>query len=193
MTTCLRVCLLASAFACVPLFAIADPQGQQPAQATAQTASPPAGVPAGQTVPPGVVVPPAPPTPEQILASIASEAATAGLGITELKAGQGDPALPGMLVAVHYTGWLQDASRPEGKGQQFDSSRDRRQAFVFPLGQRRVIRGWDLGVAGMKPGGQRRLVIPAALAYGDRGAGGVIPPGATLVFDVELLGIDAVR
>ena len=93
----------------------------------------------GQTVPPGVVVPPPPPTPEQILAAIAAEAAAGGLVITELKPGKGDPALPGMLVAVHYTGWLQDTSRPDGKGQQFDSSRDRRQAFVFPLGQRRVI------------------------------------------------------
>ncbi len=191
MTPSLRGCLLASAFALLPA-ATAAQEGQSGPSTTPQTSTP-AGVPAGQTVPPGVVVPPAPPTAEQILAAIVAEGATAGLGITDLKVGKGDVALPGMMVAVHYTGWLHDPTRPEGKAKQFDSSRDRRQAFVFPLGQRRVIRGWDLGVAGMKPGGQRRLVIPAALAYGERGAGGVIPPGATLVFDVELLGLDAVR
>jgi len=152
-----------------------------------------ATVPAGQVVPPGVVVPPPPPTPEQILAATAREAAAGGLGITDLKVGKGAPALPGTIVAVHYTGWLQDATQPDGKGSKFDSSRDNKQPFVFPLGQRRVIRGWDLGVVGMQVGGQRRLVIPAVLAYGDRGAGNVIPPGATLIFDVELLAVDEVR
>ena len=175
------LCLLST----VPL-ASAQEQGAAP---TATTAT----VPAGQVVPPGVVVPPPPPTPEQILAANAQEAAAAGLGITDLKVGKGAPALPGTVVAVHYTGWLQDATQPDGKGSKFDSSRDRKQPFVFPLGQRRVIRGWDLGVVGMQVGGQRRLVIPAALAYGDRGAGNVIPPGATLIFDVELLGLDSTR
>lgn len=164
---------------------------QQAAAATAESTAAP--VPAGQVVPPGVVVPPAPPTPEQIVAATAREAAAAGLGVVELKAGKGQAALPGMLVAVHYTGWLQDPTQPEGKGHKFDSSRDRKQPFVIPLGQRRVIRGWDLGVVGMQVGSQRRLVIPAALAYGDRGAGNVIPPGATLIFDIELLGLDSTR
>jgi FKBP-type peptidyl-prolyl cis-trans isomerase FkpA len=97
------------------------------------------------------------------------------------------------MVAVHYTGWLQDTAKPDGKGAKFDSSRPRKQPLVFALGQHRVIRGWDLGVTGMQPGGQRRLVIPPALAYGERGAGEVIPPGATLIFDVELLAVDEVR
>ena len=90
---------------------------------------------------------------------------------------------------MHYTGWLFDASAG-GKGRKFDSSRDRGQPFAFPLGGGRVIQGWDQGVAGMQVGGLRRLVIPADLAYGERGAGGVIPPGATLLFEVELLGIE---
>ncbi len=89
-------------------------------------------------------------------------------------------------MRVHYTGWLQDTSAPDGKGAKFDSSLDRNDPFLFPLGKQRVIRGWDLGVAGMQPGGKRRLVIPPELAYGARGAGGVIPPNATLVFEVEL-------
>lgn len=152
-----------------------------------------APVPAGQVVPPGVVVPPPPPSPEQVIAATSREAAAAGLGVVELKAGKGQAALPGMLVAVHYTGWLQDPAQPEGKGRKFDSSRDRKQPFVIPLGQRRVIRGWDLGVVGMQVGGQRRLVIPPALAYGERGASNVIPPGATLIFDIELLGLDSTR
>ena len=168
----------------VESFASAQEQG---------ASTPAAAVPAGQVVPPGVVVPPPPPTPQQVVAATAQEAATAGLGVIELKAGKGPAALPGTVVAVHYTGWLQDTTQPEAKGSKFDSSRDRKQPFVFPLGQRRVIRGWDLGVVGMQVGGQRRLVIPAALAYGDRGAGNVIPPGATLIFDIELLGLDSTR
>jgi FKBP-type peptidyl-prolyl cis-trans isomerase len=106
---------------------------------------------------------------------------------TEVKQGTGAEASAGKAVAVHYTGWIYDESKPDKKGAKFDSSRDRREPFVFPLGAGRVIRGWDEGVAGMQVGGQRTLVIPPAMAYGERGAGGVIPPNATLIFDVELL------
>jgi len=103
--------------------------------------------------------------------------------------GTGAEAHPGNEVSVHYTGWLFDESAPESKGKKFDSSVDRGQPFNFPLGGGRVIKGWDLGVSGMKVGGKRTLIIPAAMGYGARGAGGVIPPNATLVFDVELLAV----
>lgn len=114
--------------------------------------------------------------------------------ITELQkidtlVGEGREAEAGLNVTVHYTGWLYDPSKPEGKGAKFDSSVDRREPFVFYLGGGQVIRGWDEGFAGMKVGGKRTLVIPAEYGYGARGAGGVIPPNATLVFDVELLGV----
>ena len=104
--------------------------------------------------------------------------------------GTGATAVSGRTVVVHYTGWLFDPVAPENKGKKFDSSRDRGDAFKFPLGGGRVIAGWDQGVAGMKVGGRRTLVIPPELGYGARGAGGVIPPNATLVFDVELLGVE---
>jgi FKBP-type peptidyl-prolyl cis-trans isomerase len=105
----------------------------------------------------------------------------------DVKQGTGAEAVSGKPVVVHYTGWLYDPAKPDNKGNKFDSSRDRGQPFSFPLGGGRVIKGWDEGVAGMKVGGQRTLVIPANMAYGERGAGGVIPPNATLIFDVELL------
>jgi FKBP-type peptidyl-prolyl cis-trans isomerase len=92
-------------------------------------------------------------------------------------------------VSVHYTGWLHDASTADGHGRKFDSSHDRREPFEFRLGAGEVIRGWDQGVAGMKVGGKRTLIIPPDLGYGARGAGGVIPPNATLVFDIELLDV----
>lgn len=110
-----------------------------------------------------------------------------GLKYDESVAGTGDEAKSGKLVEVHYTGWL-DAGSGQ-KGTKFDSSVDRKQPFIFPLGAGRVIRGWDEGVAGMKVGAKRTLYIPAALGYGARGAGGVIPPNADLIFDVELLGV----
>jgi len=106
-----------------------------------------------------------------------------GLIIEELAVGAGDVASAGQTVTVHYTGWLTDGSK-------FDSSKDRNDPFEFPLGARHVIAGWDEGVQGMKVGGRRKLTIPPALGYGARGAGGVIPPNATLVFEVELLAVD---
>ncbi len=109
--------------------------------------------------------------------------------MTDIKVGTGDLAEAGRNVTVHYTGWLHDAAAPENKGRKFDSSRDRGDPFRFTLGVGQVIAGWDQGVAGMKVGGQRVLTIPPELGYGARGAGGVIPPNATLIFDVELLAV----
>ena len=109
-----------------------------------------------------------------------------GTRVAEVKAGSGALAEPGRAVAVHYTGWLY---LDGGKGTKFDSSRDRGQPFIFTLGLGEVILGWDEGVAGMKVGGQRTLIVPPEAGYGERGAGGVIPPGATLMFDVELLAV----
>lgn len=103
--------------------------------------------------------------------------------------GEGREAEPGFNVTVHYTGWLYDPSKPDGKGKKFDSSVDRHEPFVFFLGGGQVIQGWDEGFAGMKVGGKRTLIIPPHMGYGPYGAGGVIPPNATLIFDVELLGI----
>ena len=111
------------------------------------------------------------------------------LVITENKIGDGAEAVAGKSVDVHYTGWLYDAAKKDLKGTKFDSSVDRGAIFSFPLGAGRVIKGWDQGVAGMKVGGKRTLVIPADMGYGARGAGDVIPPNATLIFDVELFGV----
>jgi FKBP-type peptidyl-prolyl cis-trans isomerase FkpA len=118
---------------------------------------------------------------------------TSGLQYKVIKEGTGPKPTADKTVSVHYTGWTYDHTRPEKKGTEFDSSRKGGQPFSFVLGQKQVIAGWDQGVTGMQAGGQRRLVIPSALAYGDRGAGGVIQPGATLVFDVELLAVQPAR
>ena len=110
-----------------------------------------------------------------------------GLIYTDSEVGTGAEAVSGKSVSVHYTGWLQEAGGQKGK--KFDSSVDRGQPFEFKLGAGQVIQGWDQGVAGMKVGGKRTLIIPSELGYGARGAGAVIPPNATLLFDVELLGV----
>ena len=107
---------------------------------------------------------------------------SSGLKYVDQVVGTGELAVAGKTANVHYTGWLEN-------GKKFDSSVDRGQPFSFPLGAGRVIKGWDEGVQGMKVGGKRKLTIPSDLGYGSRGAGGVIPPNATLIFDVELLGV----
>ena len=107
----------------------------------------------------------------------------------DIKVGDGAEARAGRVVRVHYTGWLYDATRDDKRGQKFDSSKDGNMPFDFTLGAKEVIPGWDEGVAGMKVGGVRLLTIPPSMGYGARGAGNVIPPNATLVFEVELLGV----
>jgi peptidylprolyl isomerase len=109
-----------------------------------------------------------------------------GLQITDIKVGTGATPKPGQICVMHYTGWLYENGQ---KGKKFDSSVDRKEPFEFTIGQGQVIKGWDEGVATMKVGGQRTLIIPPELGYGARGAGGVIPPNATLMFDVELLDV----
>jgi peptidylprolyl isomerase len=128
---------------------------------------------------------------ESIATSESADAQTvtttpSGLKIIDIKVGTGASPKPGQTCVMHYTGWLYEDGK---KGAKFDSSVDRGQPFEFPIGQQRVIAGWDEGVATMKVGGKRTLIIPPALGYGARGAGGVIPPNATLLFDVELLAV----
>ncbi len=144
--------------------------------ATASTAAPAAPVPAPAALPIARL------TPQDAL-----PAAPTTITAIDEAAGEGRPAETGNSVLVHYTGWLYDASLPGGKGKQFDSSRTRNQLFRFTLGAGRVIKGWDHGVVGMKVKGKRTLIIPADYGYGARGAGGVIPPNSTLIFDVELV------
>jgi FKBP-type peptidyl-prolyl cis-trans isomerase len=129
-----------------------------------------------------------------LVAACGGSGSTENSNVTELirqdgRVGTGAEAQSGRVVTVHYTGWLYDPARPDHKGAKFDSSRDRNEPFSFNLGAGEVIAGWDEGVAGMNVGGQRTLTIPPAMGYGARGAGGVIPPNATLLFDVELLDV----
>jgi FKBP-type peptidyl-prolyl cis-trans isomerase FkpA len=123
-----------------------------------------------------------------LLAACGGEAAMQ-FQTTDTTPGTGAEATSGRRVTVHYTGWLYDAAKADHKGTKFDSSKDRNEPFEFALGAGEVIRGWDEGVKGMKVGGKRTLIIPAEMGYGARGAGGVIPPNATLLFDVELLDV----
>lgn len=109
---------------------------------------------------------------------------------TDVAVGEGASVAAGQTAVVHYTGWLYDPAAPQHRGTKFDSSRDKGQPFRFVVGAGRVIKGWDEGVAGMAVGGRRELVVPAHLGYGESGAGDVIAPGATLLFDVELLAIE---
>jgi peptidylprolyl isomerase len=125
-------------------------------------------------------------TPSQAQAPANTVTTSSGLQFADLKAGTGASPRPGQICIMHYTGWLYQNGK---KGAKFDSSVDRGQPFEFPIGTGRVIRGWDEGVSGMKVGGKRVLIIPPELGYGARGAGGVIPPNATLMFEVELMGV----
>ena len=128
-------------------------------------------------------------TPAPGASAPAAAADVGALAVEDRVAGTGGEARPGMLVSVHYTGWLYDPSAADKRGKKFDSSKDRGQPFEFQLGQGDVIPGWDEGVKGMKVGGTRVLTIPSAMGYGARGAGGDIPPNAALVFEVELIGL----
>jgi FKBP-type peptidyl-prolyl cis-trans isomerase FkpA len=123
-------------------------------------------------------------------APVAATNAANSLEVTDLAHGAGAAVAAGQFAIVQYTGWLYEPSAPDHKGKEFDSSLKSGTPFRFQLGAGQVIKGWDQGVAGMQIGGKRRLVIPADLAYGGNGAGDVIPPGATLVFDVDLVGIE---
>jgi FKBP-type peptidyl-prolyl cis-trans isomerase FkpA len=129
-----------------------------------------------------------PPAPAAGPATVASPVQT--LEIVDLAPGTGTPIAAGQKAVVQYTGWLYENSAPDKKGKEFDSSRNSGQPFGFKVGTGEVIKGWDQGVVGMQVGGRRRLTIPADLAYGDVGAGGIIPAGATLVFEVELVAIE---
>ena len=122
--------------------------------------------------------------------AMAAWAAIKDLQFTDIVVGTGAAASPGSAVEVHYDGWLYDPASPDHRGSKFDSSRERGRPFRFRIGSGMVIKGWDAGVTGMQAGGKRQLIIPAGLGYGERGAGGgVIPPGAALVFEIELLSL----
>jgi len=131
------------------------------------------------------------PVREQPAVTAAVEAPVTELQKIDVVKGTGEGISLGQQAVVHYTGWLYEPGKPDHKGKQFDSSRERGKPFRFTIGAGGVIKGWEEGVQGMQPGGRRQLVIPASLGYGERGAGqGVIPPNATLLFDIELLAIE---
>ena len=163
---------LAAFLACAALAACGggDNDAETPA-APAEQAAPPAGAPAEVAGGDSFVIEP-------------------GLTARVLTQGDGQEAAPDQIAVVHYTGWLYDPDAAGNRGEKFDSSRDRGEHFRFPLGAGRVIAGWDRGVAGMTVGEVRELTIAPELAYGERGAGDAIPPGATLVFEVELVGLE---
>jgi FKBP-type peptidyl-prolyl cis-trans isomerase FkpA len=163
------------AIALIALILVACSARDKPQDSTATTASAPAPAPAAE--------------PAAIAATPSTGTDVMPMQKTDLQPGTGAEIKSGQNALVHYTGWLYDAAAPENKGKKFDSSVDRNEPFEFPVGAGMVIKGWDEGVVGMKVGGKRRLVIPPEMGYGARGAGGVIPPGATLVFDVELVEI----
>jgi peptidylprolyl isomerase len=154
----------------------APPEAMSAGNTTTNEAAPAANAPAGTDSSKETKLPGAE------MGSAKIEKTASGLQYADLVVGKGSPPDAGQTVVVHYIGWLTD-------GKKFDSSVDRGQPFDFPLGQGHVIKGWDEGVAGMRIGGKRKLIIPPDLGYGARGAGGVIPPNATLVFDVELLDV----
>ena len=139
--------------------------------------------------PPAAPAPPAPPAapPQRLAPQDPLPAAPTELTVIDHAIGDGAEAIGGVTVTVHYTGWLYDPAQPGGKGRKFDSSVDASRPFKFPLGGGRVIKGWDQGVLGMRVKGKRTLIIPSEFGYGARGAGGLIPPNSTLIFDVELL------
>ena len=179
--------ILASGLAMLALTACSSKQKEAAQEAAAQEAPADPGHPAAAEATPAAGAADA--TASSTSATPTESAAPMKLETTDIKIGTGPAIKAGQTAVVHYTGWLYSETAAEKKGQKFDSSRDRNDPFSFPLGAGQVISGWDQGVAGMQPGGQRRLVIPPELGYGASGAGGVIPPNATLVFDVELVSI----
>lgn len=161
------------------------PKQEQPVAQSAAKATQPAGAATATAVAATATSQPAAPapSPSTSVATPRPSAPSSELQIEDKTVGTGDEAVAGKSVTVHYTGWLTD-------GTKFDSSKDHGQPFTFQLGAGQVIRGWDQGVLGMKVGGARKLTIPPSLGYGANGAGGAIPPNATLVFEVELLGVN---
>lgn len=177
MTTSARVALLSLLF----VSGCSAPEEPPPQQPPAEQAPPPAAAPEPTPAPPvDAAKPAAPPAPKQ-------PPARPAFTRTDIQVGTGQDAQKGRNISVHYTGWLYDPTKPEMKGRMFDSSRERG-PFNFVLGAGQVIPGWDQGFDGMKIGGRRRLIIPPSLGYGVDGAGGgIIPPNATLIFEMELL------
>ena len=153
------------------------------------------GQPESDTVEQPVISAPAAEVPEapEVAADTASLQITSGLTARILQEGQGEAAEIGQIAVVHYTGWLYDETAENHRGEKFDSSVDRKQYFSFQLGEGRVIKGWDQGVVGMKVGEKRELTIAPEMGYGDRGAGRTIPPGATLVFEIELVELENIE